>query len=185
MTFPIEPVFAREFSAGLEKIFVVEEKRSFLEMQLRDALYNAPHHPLIFGKEDEAGAPLLPAANEMDADLLARAIAGTFDKEALPESVARRLNQLEAVALRPKELVPFRPPNFCSGCPHNRSTLLLDGQLAGGGIGCHGMSAMLSDSNRGYLYCTHMGGEGVPWIGMTPFVDRGHMFQNMGDGTYF
>ncbi|MBI4907401.1 MAG: indolepyruvate ferredoxin oxidoreductase family protein, partial [Acidobacteria bacterium] len=185
MTFPVEPAFANEFAAGLEKIFVVEEKRSFLEMQLRDVLYNAPHRPLICGKEDEGGSPLLPASYEFDPDIIARAIAGSLGSEALPPSVVRRLNQLEAIALRPKELVQFRPPNFCSGCPHNRSTLLLDGQVAGGGIGCHGMSAMLSDSNRGYYFCTHMGGEGVPWIGMSPFTSRNHIFQNMGDGTYF
>jgi indolepyruvate ferredoxin oxidoreductase len=185
MTFPIEPRFARDFSNGLRKILVVEEKRSFLEMQLRDALFNVAPHPMIIGKEDENGAPLLPAAYEMDADLIARALAARFDSEPLRESMRRRLNQLEAVTLRPKELVPFRPPNFCSGCPHNRSTLLLDHQVAGGGIGCHGMSAMLSDANRGYLFCTHMGAEGVPFIGMHHFVDRKHLVQNMGDGTYF
>jgi len=185
MTFPLEPHFARDFASGLGKIFVIEEKRSFLEMQLRDVLYNLAAHPVIFGKEDESGAPLLPAAYEMDADLLAPAIAGCFEHTELSERIRRRLARLEAAVLRPKELVPMRPPSFCSGCPHNRSTLLLEGQVAGGGIGCHGMSAMLKDASRGYLFCTHMGAEGVPFIGMTPFVERGHMFQNMGDGTYF
>ncbi|HUQ91873.1 MAG TPA: indolepyruvate ferredoxin oxidoreductase family protein [Bryobacteraceae bacterium] len=185
MTFPVEPHFAREFAAGLKKILVLEEKRSFLEMQLRDALYNASEHPFILGKEDEAGAPFLPAANEMDPDLAARAVAGCLQGREISDSIRRRLAQFDAITRRPQELVPLRPPNFCSGCPHNRSTLLLDGQVAGGGIGCHGMSAMLSDANRGYLFCTHMGGEGVPFIGMSPFVERKHLFQNMGDGTYF
>jgi len=186
MTFPIEPRFAREFASGLQKILVVEEKRSFLEMQLRDALFNVSPHPIIIGKEDENGAPLLPAANEMDPDVIARALCGaSLGLQEASASIRRRLNQLEAIHLRPKELVPYRPPNFCSGCPHNRSTLLLDHQVAGGGIGCHGMSAMLSDANRGYLFCTHMGAEGVPFIGMQHFVERKHMVQNMGDGTYF
>ncbi|MFN7935496.1 MAG: indolepyruvate ferredoxin oxidoreductase family protein [Bryobacteraceae bacterium] len=183
MTFPVEPLFAREFAAGLEKIFVIEEKRSFLEMQLRDALYNSSVHPLIVGKEDEQGAALLPAAGELDPDVIARAVAGRLMEGR--DSVRARLNRLEAVSMRGKSLAPMRPPNFCSGCPHNRGTLLLDHQVAGGGIGCHGMSAMLSDANRGYLFCTHMGAEGVPYIGMSPFVDRKHMVQNMGDGTYF
>lgn len=185
MTFPIEPEFAREFASGVEKILVVEEKRSFLEMQLRDALYNTAAHPLVIGKEDEQGAPLFPAANELDPDIIARAVAGRLDNSRMKETIRQRLNRLEAVALRAKEFVPHRPPNFCPGCPHNRGTLLLDHQVAGGGIGCHGMSAMLSDSNRGYLFCTHMGAEGVPFIGMSPFVARKHMVQNMGDGTYF
>ncbi|MBI3209253.1 MAG: indolepyruvate ferredoxin oxidoreductase family protein [Candidatus Solibacter usitatus] len=185
MTFPVESSFAKEFSQGLERIFVIEEKRSFLEMQLRDVLFNAPGHPVIFGKEDIAGAPLLPSSYELDPDIIARAIAAALPNGSKPDSVNHRLNRLDAVAIKPKELVAFRPPNFCSGCPHNRSTILLEGQVAGGGIGCHGMSAMLGGSNRGYLFCTHMGGEGVPWIGMDPFTDRAHIFQNMGDGTYF
>jgi indolepyruvate ferredoxin oxidoreductase len=184
MTFPIEPGFAADFARGLEKILVIEEKRSFLEMLLRDALFNLRERPLILGKEDERGAPLLPAAYEMDPDMVARAVAAQLPGDAA-ESVKRRLARLDAIALRPKEFVPPRPPNFCSGCPHNRSTLLLEGQVAGGGIGCHGMSAMLGEANRSYLFCTHMGGEGAPWIGLSPFADRKHLFQNIGDGTYF
>lgn len=185
MTFPIEPHFALDFATGLRKILVIEEKRSFLEMQLRDVLFNTSARPMIIGKEDEAGIPLLPAANEMDPDMIARAVVGSMEEHPLGDSIRRRLERLDTVLARPRELVPARPPNFCSGCPHNRSTLLPDGRVAGGGIGCHGMSAMLADSNRGYLFCTHMGGEGVPWIGMSPFVERKHLFQNIGDGTFF
>ncbi len=182
MTYPIEPEFARTFASGLEKILVIEEKRSFLEMQLRDALYNTGERPLVVGKEDEDGRAFLPAAGEMDPDLLARAVAARLDPS---DSIRQRLARLEAIELRPKELVPNRTPNFCSGCPHNRSTLLLEGQIAGGGIGCHGMSAMLGEANRDYVYCTHMGGEGVPFIGMSHFTETKHIFQNQGDGTYF
>ena len=78
-----------------------------------------------------------------------------------------------------------RPSAFCSGCPHNRSTLLLEGQIAGGGIGCHTMAMRLNDPARSFVFLTHMGGEGAPWIGMTPFVDQKHIFQNIGDGTLF
>jgi indolepyruvate ferredoxin oxidoreductase len=185
MTFPIEPEFAADFAAGLRQIFVIEEKRSFLELQLRDALYNHSSRPRIIGKEDEQGDPLLPASYELDPDLIAGALVGRLPKGEARERAERRLARIGAAMAEPKRLAPPRPPNFCSGCPHNRSTLLLDGQVAGGGIGCHGMSAMLSDSNRGYLFCTHMGGEGVPWIGMSPFTSRKHIFQNIGDGTYF
>ncbi|MCS7023262.1 MAG: indolepyruvate ferredoxin oxidoreductase family protein [Bryobacteraceae bacterium] len=185
MTFPIEPRFARDFACGLRKILVLEEKRSFLEMQLRDSLFNLSDRPVIVGKEDESGGPLLPAAYELDPDLIARVFVQCLPASELSESVRRRLERIEVALECSSEPTALRPPNFCSGCPHNRSTLLLDHQVAGGGIGCHGMSAMLHDANRGYLFCTHMGGEGAPWIGMSPFVERKHIFQNQGDGTFF
>lgn len=185
MTFPIEPVLAGEFACGLKKILVLEEKRSFLEMQLCEALYHGSQHPVVIGKTDESGRPLVPAAHELDPDVIARILSGVLKELDLPPSAPRRLSRLEEAVGRSKDPLPMRPPNFCPGCPHNRSTLLLDHQLAGGGIGCHGMSAMLADSNRGYRFCTHMGAEGVPWIGMAPFSERRHIVQNMGDGTYF
>ncbi len=159
LTFPIEPEFSREFCRGLEEVIVVEEKRSFLEMQLRELLCNDRERPRVRGKD------LLPAHGEFTPELLAALLGGSPAPE--------RSSQ------------PWRKPNFCSGCPHNRSTLLLDGQLAGGGTGCHGMAVMLGASGRSFQFATHMGGEGAPWIGMAPFSERRHIFQNIGDGTYF
>lgn len=164
MTFPVDEEFTREFAAGLDTLVVVEEKRSFLEMQIREALYHEPGRPSVRGKD------LLPPYGELDPAMVAAAIAPLFGRSLARKAVPGG---------------PWRRPNFCSGCPHNRSTILLDGQLAGGGTGCHGMAVMLGASGRGFVYATHMGGEGAPWIGMTPFTRRRHMFQNIGDGTYF
>lgn len=182
MTFPVEPHFATEFAHDLQKILVIEEKRSFLELQLREILYNQPDRPVIAGKQDETGAPLLPAVLELDAEQIARAVQAFLP---VSESIKKRLGVIAEIAARERESIGARTPNFCSGCPHNRSTLLLEGQVAGGGIGCHGMAAQLSHLSRGYAFLTHMGGEGAPWIGMSPFVKRAHIFQNIGDGTYF
>ena len=179
MTYPLEPRFTAEFARGLQTILVVEEKRSFLELQLREALYNAPDHPAILGKGDQTAAPLFSAAGELDPEMITRVLAQLFN---LPTA---RLALLDEIGNRERRMVPARFPNFCSGCPHNRSTLLLEGQMAGGGIGCHAMAAQLQHSHHAYTFLTHMGGEGAPWIGMAPFVDRPHIFQNVGDGTYF
>jgi len=182
LTFPLEPRFVAEFASGLETILVIEEKRSFLELQLRELLYNATPHPAILGKNDENGQVLLPATGELDPEKIASVLARYLPPR---DSTTQRLNQIREIATRHREKIGSRTPVFCSGCPHNRSTLLLEGQVAAGGIGCHGMSATQGQSGRGYAFLTHMGGEGAPWIGMAPFVKRKHIFQNIGDGTYF
>jgi len=180
MTFPLETVFAREFAQGLDTILVIEEKRPFLEAHLRDALYDLPVRPKIIGKLDHEGAALVPNYGELDPDMIATVLERVLTQAGLAERV-RALQQPAAS----KTLPPVRLPNFCSGCPHNRSTMLLPGQVAGGGTGCHGMGILLPDSGRSYEYSTQMGGEGVPWVGMSPFSHREHIFQNLGDGTYF
>jgi indolepyruvate ferredoxin oxidoreductase len=181
MTYPLEPRFTADFARGLRTILVVEEKRSFLELQLREALYNTPGHPSIIGKD------LFSAAGELDPELITRALSKleVVGQELSPANLPGRIALLDEIDARERRLIPARSPNFCSGCPHNRSTLLLEGQAAGGGIGCHAMAAQLQQSHHSYTFLTHMGGEGAPWIGMAPFVNRQHIFQNVGDGTYF
>jgi|SRR5579871_1335914 len=182
MTFPVEPRFTAEFAAGLRTILVIEEKRSFLELQLRESLYNSPARPDILGKTDEHGQVLFPATGELDPEK----IAGVLSRYLPPRDATNaRLEMIREVAARHREKIGSRTPVFCSGCPHNRSTTILEGMVAAGGIGCHGMSASQGQSGRGYAFLTHMGGEGAPWIGMSPFVERQHIFQNIGDGTYF
>jgi indolepyruvate ferredoxin oxidoreductase len=184
MTFPLDAEFAREFAQGLAAILVVEEKRSFLELHLRDALYSLPARPIVMGKNDADGEPLFPPAGELDPDRIAAVIGRLLGSSRTSENVAARVHLLKDVKARPRSMSPARAPNFCSGCPHNRSTILLPGQVAGGGIGCHTM-AMRLDATRQFSFLTHMGGEGAPWIGMAPFTGQEHVFQNIGDGTFF
>ncbi|HEY6854215.1 MAG TPA: indolepyruvate ferredoxin oxidoreductase family protein, partial [Gemmatimonadales bacterium] len=181
MLYPVETGIVREFANGLEEIFVVEEKRPFLEMLLRDALYGAPHAPRIVGKRDEAGNALVPAYGELDADSIAPLV-GRRLIGPLPESVRERIALLDVARQRPAPLSVARSAFFCSGCPHNTSTVVPTGSIAGGGIGCHTMAIRM---DRSVVGLTQMGGEGVQWVGAAPFSGTQHIFQNLGDGTLF
>ena len=183
MIHPLEPAVTREFARGLAEVFVVEEKRAFVELFLREELYNLPDRPLILGKKDEKGQLLFPAYGELDADSIARLLAPRL-AQGLPRgrlSVAG-LERRSVSALPALPAEADRSPYFCSGCPHNRSTVLPEGSVAGGGIGCHTMALRMSRNTQGV---THMGGEGVQWVGAAPFSGVSHMFQNLGDGTFF
>ena len=182
MIYPLESGVVREFARGLEEILVVEEKRSFIELFTRDILYHGPDRPVIVGKFDEDGQPLVPIHGEIDSDRVAQVIASRLLRRRRIESVAAGAARLSALKSRHIELSLARPAYFCSGCPHNRSTVVPEGSLAAAGIGCH---AMALGMERNTLGITHMGGEGAQWIGMAPFTDMKHMFQNIGDGTLF
>jgi indolepyruvate ferredoxin oxidoreductase len=182
MIYPLEAAIVREFARGLEEILVVEEKRSFIEMFARDLLYDAPQRPRIVGKFDEAGQVLLPINGELDSDLVAQAIAKRLQRERRLDAVATRAARIAALKTRDIELSLARPAYFCSGCPHNRSTVLPEGSIGAAGIGCHALALGMERHIQGI---TQMGGEGAQWIGMAPFTEIPHLFQNIGDGTFF
>src|SRR5882762_4346450 len=139
MLFPMEPTIVREFAAGLEELLVVEEKRAFCELFIRDVLYNQAERPRVVGKRDERDRPLVPADGELDADRVAQIVASRLERRIQLESITARVALLEALRQRPASLTLARQPYFCSGCPHNRSTVLPEGAMASAGIGCHGM----------------------------------------------
>jgi indolepyruvate ferredoxin oxidoreductase len=183
---PLQRDLMRRFATGLDTVLVVEEKTEFVESAVRDALYRLSDAPEVIGSADSEGRPLVPVSGELTAGALAGPLRRVL--RARPE-VARRLAP-PAGAPRPSlELLPVaRTPYFCSGCPHNRSTLLPEGSVAGGGIGCHAMVAMDDRPGSQVSSLTQMGGEGAQWIGQAPLLDGAfgpvHMFQNMGDGTF-
>ncbi|MFP6630550.1 MAG: indolepyruvate ferredoxin oxidoreductase family protein [Myxococcota bacterium] len=181
MSWPLEAEGARAFADGLEEILVIEEKRPVIEEQLASLLYNLAQRPRLLGKQDAAGRPLLPSVGELDPDRVVQAVG---------EWLARNVEGFEVPAC-PGDVVTVqgafagltRLPSFCSGCPHNTSTVVPEGSVAMGGIGCHGMAVWLPE--RRTLAVGQMGGEGAAWIGQAPFTDTPHIFQNLGDGTYF
>jgi indolepyruvate ferredoxin oxidoreductase len=180
---PLEPRGLLEFAQGLEMIIVVEEKRSLIEVQVREELYGSANQPVCIGKKDENGNWLFPITGALDANDIAVAIGRRLVKYGANEELERRVQQLEQAQARLAETrdVAQRTPYFCSGCPHNTSTKVPDGMRAYAGIGCHYMAQFMDRETEGY---TQMGGEGANWIGEAPFSKRPHVFQNLGDGTY-
>ncbi|MFH0301985.1 indolepyruvate ferredoxin oxidoreductase family protein [Bradyrhizobium sp. 31Argb] len=188
LTWPLEESGARAFAEGLQDVLVVEEKRGFIEDQLIRILYNvdASKRPSVVGKRDESGAVLLPSEGELTPTMVAAAVVARLRKLGhRSPMLEQRLAKLEAFD-RPAEGIGAaklqRTPYFCSGCPHNTSTKIPEGSRAMAGIGCHGMA--LSIPARRTATISHMGAEGVAWIGQAPFTDEQHVFQNLGDGTY-
>ncbi|TFW31565.1 indolepyruvate ferredoxin oxidoreductase family protein, partial [Massilia horti] len=198
MIWPLEPEGVREFAQGLDEILVVEEKRQVVEYQLKEQLYNWRDdvRPRVIGKFDEKGewvAPrgewLLPSKADFSVAQVARVIArrlARLDLDATTrDQIKARLAFLDAkdAVLQKAVATPFRPAFYCSGCPHNSSTKVPDGSFALAGIGCHVMATSIyPEMNK---LTTHMGGEGAPWIGQAAFSQVPHVFQNLGDGTYF
>jgi len=184
LVWPLEPEGAAAFAGDLEELLVLEEKRPLLEDQLARLLYNRERRPRLLGKRDAHGAPLVPSEGELGPDAVAEALRrwlGPHVPSLRREPATVVPGPGTAAAPRPAGLQ--RLPAFCSGCPHNTSTLVPRESLALGGIGCHGMAVWLPGRNT--LAVTHMGGEGVNWVGAAPFTDTPHVFQNLGDGTYF
>ncbi|MFO1219725.1 MAG: indolepyruvate ferredoxin oxidoreductase family protein [Burkholderiaceae bacterium] len=189
MPWPLEAAGARRFATGLEEIIVVEEKRQIIEYQLKEMLYNWRDdvRPRVLGKFDEIGewpAPhgswLLPPTGEMTPPMVARAIASRL---ARIDPGGGWIERARAIAGAAPTRAPLqRTPYFCSGCPHNSSTVVPEGSCALGGVGCHLMAVGME---RRTLTITHMGGEGATWIGMAEHAGIAHVFANMGDGTYF
>jgi indolepyruvate ferredoxin oxidoreductase len=190
MPWPLEPQGVREFAVGLEEILIVEERREIVENQVKQELFNWRDdvRPRIIGKMDDHDKRFLPFAEELSVASLASSLTERLLRLNLNPEIAamlrakadwfngRQASQMQAVA-------PItRTPYFCSGCPHNTSTKVPEGSRAFAGIGCHFMSLWMDRNTETF---THMGGEGVPWVGVAPFTKEEHVFANLGDGTYF
>ncbi len=181
LAWPLDAEAARAFAQGLEEVLVVEDRRPVIEPQLRDALYHMRERPRIVGKQDEQGRPLLSDLTELETGNVLRALYARLPEALRTEQLRARIEELDRLAQIQQAPVHERAPYFCPGCPHNTSTRVPEGSHAMAGIGCHTL-AIYMDRNTD-LY-TQMGAEGMPWLGMAPFVSEKHMFVNIGDGTY-
>ncbi len=180
---PISRQELADFAAGLDLIIVVEEKRSLIEVQVREELYGSKNQPTCIGKKDEQGNWLFPVKGALDPNDVAICIGERLLRYGANDELAANVARLKSAqkSLAETTDVAQRVPYFCSGCPHNTSTRVPDGSRAYAGIGCHYMSQWMERKTLGF---TQMGGEGANWIGEAPFSKTPHVFQNLGDGTY-
>ncbi|MFF1819569.1 indolepyruvate ferredoxin oxidoreductase family protein [Kribbella sp. NPDC058245] len=175
---PVAHGTVHSFAEGLDRIVVIEDKTAFVETQFREILYGTPNAPQILGKRDNNGRPLVPADGELTSGRLLSPL-----RHVLKDLVTITPPAPKRIPL--PMLSTSRSAYFCSGCPHNRSTALPEGSMGGGGIGCHAMVTISDRDDSAVTGVTQMGGEGAQWIGQAWFTDAGHIFQNVGDGTFF
>ncbi len=180
---PVDPSELKSFVSGLDLVMVVEEKRSLIEVQVREELYGAEQQPMVIGKKDENGEWLFPVHGALDPNDVAIALGSRLLQYQDDPGLRARLEEIATAQGRLAEAqeVAKRTPYYCSGCPHNTSTVVPKGSRAYAGIGCHYMVQWMDRETTGF---TQMGGEGANWVGEAPFSTRQHVFQNLGDGTY-
>ncbi len=185
LTFPIDAPRLQAFAQGLRELLVIEEKAPIVEQQLRDLLYNAPVRPNIVGKRDAQGQALLSALGELRPSRLIVQVAHWLQQhtgEALHIAHLMVRDFVPAQMLSNASDSVKRLPYFCAGCPHNTSTKIPEGSTARAGIGCHFMANWMARDTAGLI---QMGGEGVDWVSHSRFTRTPHVFQNLGDGTYY
>jgi len=185
MVWPLEPDGALEFVKNKHEVLVVEEKRGIIESQFKEYFYDYPGRKpkRMVGKEDEDGNRLVPWVGELSALQLAEIVARRLDHEFGGNTYAQRAHLLRSDSANIIEIGGAkRMPYFCSGCPHNSSTKVPEGSRALAGIGCHFMVSWMDRDTDGLI---QMGGEGVNWITRSKFNGGKHIFQNLGDGTYY
>lgn len=183
LSWPLVPESLIEFAAGLDHILVIEEKGDFIEAQVKNTLFHCEHRPSVSGKFDLQGLALIPSAGQLSPIVVTNALRAWLNQH---HALAIESNLSQACpAPTVKALESFgltRRPYFCSGCPHNSSTKVPEGSKALAGVGCHFMASWMDRDTQGL---TQMGGEGTDWVGASAFMDHAHIFQNMGEGTYF
>ncbi len=183
LVFPIEPQALRAFTQGLDEVLVIEEKAGLVEQQLRALLYNDASRPRVLGKHDAGGAPLISALGELRPSRLIQTVAAWLARQSPALDRHERVRDFTVPDLLSNAADAVkRQPYFCAGCPHNTSTKVPEGSHARAGIGCHFMANWMERDTEGLI---QMGGEGVDWVSHAMFTKVPHVFQNLGDGTYF
>ena len=185
MVWPLEHDGALEFVQGKHEVLVVEEKRGIIESQFKEYFYDYPGRKpkRMVGKQDENERSLVPWIGELSPIQLAGIVARRLDREFPGLNLTARAERLKTPSSNVIDIRgATRMPYFCSGCPHNTSTKVPEGSQALAGIGCHFMASWMDRDTEGLI---QMGGEGVNWISRSKWNGNRHVFQNLGDGTFY
>lgn len=180
LSWPIDESGFKHFAQGLEHILVLEEKAPLIESQIKDILFNEPLRPSVIGKRDKENEVLIPSTGQLRPALIAGALRRWLRQTT--GIVLEESGDTPAVPVLTPQVGLSRRPYFCSGCPHSSSTKVPEGSQALAGVGCHYMATWMDRNTSGL---TQMGGEGADWIGLSRYISMPHIFQNMGEGTYF
>ncbi len=185
MVWPLAHDAALDFVRDKHEVLVIEEKRGLIESEFKEYFYDYPGRKpkRMVGKQDEFGNRLVPWVGELSPIQLAGIVAQRMDA-AMP---GLKLGERAARLASPESTViriggASRTPYFCSGCPHNTSTRVPEGSQALAGIGCHFMASWMDRDTDGLI---QMGGEGVNWVTRSLYNGGRHIFQNLGDGTFY
>jgi indolepyruvate ferredoxin oxidoreductase len=184
MVWPLEDAGALKFAKGKKELLVIEEKRGIIESQFKEAFYDFPGQKpdRMVGKRDENGNRLVPWTHELGAVMLAGIIADRLDVNFPGLNLSEKAGNVVPAPNAINVPGATRTPYFCSGCPHNTSTKVPDGSEALAGIGCHFMASWMDRNTTSLI---QMGGEGVNWVARSKFNGNKHIFQNLGEGTYY
>ncbi|OGW86046.1 MAG: hypothetical protein A3A81_06040 [Omnitrophica bacterium RIFCSPLOWO2_01_FULL_45_10b] len=136
VTFPLDEALVKEFSESVDQIFVIEEKRDFLESQvatLLTHLYQSgkiKRFVPIWGKQFPHDLPGIPSTRGLNSSLLIERL-GPLLLKIKPakvhldsERIERELALIQETNLA-QVYIPQRTPTFCPGCPHRDSSSVL------------------------------------------------------------
>lgn len=182
LVWPLDKQGLAEFAKGLDHILIIEEKHTLIESQIKDLAFNKKTRPSVCGRRDLEDNPLVPGSGQLQPDIVSTALRHWLSQVVGASLHAANKVRHETLPPLPSSVSLTRRPYFCSGCPHSTSTRVPEGSQALGGVGCHYMATWMDRSTAGL---TQMGGEGADWIGLSPYIRTPHIFQNMGEGTYF
>ncbi|KRE35963.1 hypothetical protein ASG73_14935 [Janibacter sp. Soil728] len=185
LIYPIDADAVRDFTDGLDRVIIIEEKRDVIEQQVRAALQPLGRPIDVTGKTDSTGGRVFPVEGGMDADFVTLRLAELLGADIAGLTDAPRLRVLAEIGEREHVAHQARTPNFCSGCPHSASTVLAPGQEAWGAPGCNCFNTVIEQPERHIDVMTQMGGEGLPWVGLSRYTDKKHMVQHLGDGALY